>query len=145
MKGDDRTLFTERRVDASPERIWQAFAEPGQLSRWWGPAGFANEFEQFDFREGGDWRFWMIGPDGQRYWNESRFVTLQSPHHLELAHVVAPLFTLTVTLAAESGGTRLAWRQRFETAALRRALEAICIPANEQNLDRLEAVLADGA
>jgi hypothetical protein len=26
---------------------------------------------------------------------------------------------------------------------LRRALEAICLPANEQNLDRLEAVLAD--
>ena len=145
MQIDDRTLFTDRRLAAPPGRVWQAFADPAQLARWWGPEGFTNEFEHFDFRPGGDWRFWMVGPDGQRYWNENRFVTLEAPQRLELAHVVAPHFTMTVTLAPEAGGTRLAWWQRFETAELRRALEAICIPANEQNLDRLDAVLTDAA
>lgn len=52
---------------------------------------------------------------------------------------------LTVTLEAEGGGTRVGWSQCFETAELRQALQAICIPANEQNLDRLARVLAAGA
>jgi hypothetical protein len=75
----------------------------------------------------------------------SRILPAWPARPFELAHVVAPHFTLTVTLAPEDGGTRLAWRQRFGTADLRRALEAICTPANEQNLDRLVAVLADAA
>ena len=145
MPADDRTLFTHRRLAAPPGRVWQAFADPLQLARWWGPQGFTNEFEHFDFRPGGDWRFWMVGPDGARYWNENRFVVLQPAQRIELSHVVAPHFSLTVTLAPETGGTQLAWWQRFETAELKRALEAICTPANEQNLDRLEAVLADAA
>jgi uncharacterized protein YndB with AHSA1/START domain len=142
---DDRTLFTERRLPEPPDRVWRAFADPAQLARWWGPDGFTSEFEHFDFRLGGDWHFWMVGPDGKRYWNENRSVTVEAPRRLELAHVVAPHFTLTVNLAPEAGGTRLAWWQRFETAEVRRALEAICIPANEQNLDRLHAVLAHAA
>ena len=117
---DDRTLFTERRMAALPQRVWQAFADPAQLTRWWGPDGFTNAFEHFDFRPGGGWRFWMIGPDGQRYWNENRFDTLEEPHRIELAHVVDPHFTLTVTLEPVADGTRLAWWQRFETTELRR-------------------------
>jgi len=145
LPADDRSLCTGRHLAAPPGRVWQAFADAGQLARWWGPAGFTNEFAHFDFVPGGAWHFWMVGPDGQRYWNENRFVTLQAPQGLELAHVVAPHFTLTVTLVPEAGGTRLAWRQRFETAELRCALEAVCGPANEQNLDRLAAVLAESA
>ncbi len=145
MELDDRTLFTQRRLAAPPERVWQAFADAAQLARWWGPDGFSNAFEHFDFRPGGHWQFWIVAPDGQRYWNENRFVTLDAPQHLELDHIVAPHFTLTVTLRPDSGGTQLAWWQRFETAELRQVLEAICIPANEQNLDRLDAVLADAS
>ena len=143
MQSDDRTLFTHRRLAAPPERVWQAIADPAQLARWWGPDGFANEFELFDFHPGGEGHFWMVGPDRKRYWNECGFVTLEAPQRLELAHVVAPHFTLIVTLAPEAGVTRLGWWQRFETAELRRALEEACIRANEQNLDRLNAVLAD--
>lgn len=142
---DDRTLHTSRRLDASPERVWQALADPAQLARWWGPDGFTNEFGRFDFRAGGHWDFWMVGPDGRRYWNENRFVTLDAPRHFEVAHVLAPVFTLTIRLAPEAGGTRLDWAQCFETAELARGVAAVCGPANEQNLDRLEAVLASTA
>jgi uncharacterized protein YndB with AHSA1/START domain len=145
LQPDDQTLSTRRHLAAPPERVWQAFADPLQLARWWGPDGFSNVFERFDFQTGGAWHFWMVGPDGQRHWNENRFDMLQPPHRMELAHVVAPRFTLTVTLTHEAGGTQLAWAQRFETAELCRALEAICLPANEQNLDRLGAVLAGAA
>jgi uncharacterized protein YndB with AHSA1/START domain len=133
------TLATQRLIAALPERVWQAFADPAQLARWWGPAGFRNEFEVCDFREGGDWRFTMVGPDGARHANQSRFLTLEPARRLVVA-VNAPHFTLTVTLAAEGAGTRLHWAQRFASAALCAQLAGVCGPANEQNLDRLAAV-----
>lgn len=139
---DDRTLATSRLLPAPPERVWQALADPAQLARWWGPDGFSNEFETFDFRAGGDWRHTMVGPDGRRYANESRFAELAAPHRLVIDHVSPPRFALTVSLAAEAGGTRIGWSQCFESAEVCRAVEGVCIPANEQNLDRLAAVLA---
>lgn len=139
---DAQTLATSRCLAATPEQVWQAFADATQLALWWGPAGFANEFEVCEFREGGAWRFTMVGPDGQRYPNESRFAQLEPARRVVIDHVNAPHFSLTVSLQAEGAGTRLDWAQRFETPALAEALRAICEPANEQNLDRLAAVLS---
>jgi len=139
---DDQTLATERLLSAPPERVWLALADPAQLARWWGPAGFTNEVERCEFREGGDWHFTMVGPDGQRYWNECRFDQLLPGRRAVIRHVNAPPFALTVTLSAEPGGTRVGWAQRFDTPELARALAGVCVPANEQNLDRLAALLA---
>src|SRR5438552_18989420 len=32
------TMTIETEFDASPERVWQLWADPRQLERWWGPA-----------------------------------------------------------------------------------------------------------
>jgi uncharacterized protein YndB with AHSA1/START domain len=139
---DDRTLQTQRVLAAPPGRVWQAFADPAQLARWWGPDGFTNEFETFTFEPGGRWDLTMVGPTGARYWNESRFAELDAPHRLVIAHDSAPRFVLTVTLTAEAEGTRLTWSQCFDTAELCYVVAPICEPANEQNLDRLAGLLA---
>jgi uncharacterized protein YndB with AHSA1/START domain len=140
-----RTLATERVLDASPERVWRAFSDAGQLAQWWGPDGFTNEFDRFDFHAGGDWLFTMVGPDGQRYANQSRFTALTPMQRLVIDHVSPPRFTLTVTFALAGAGTHLTWSQCFETPELAEALAPICVPANEQNLDRLARVLAAAA
>ena len=31
------TMTIEAEFDASPERVWQLWADPRQLERWWGP------------------------------------------------------------------------------------------------------------
>jgi hypothetical protein len=41
-----------------------------------------------------------------------------------------------------AGGTQLDWCQDFEDEMLCQQLAPVCVPANEQNLDRLEAELA---
>ena len=53
----DRELVTSRVIAAPRSRVYAAFADPAQLARWWGPAGFTNSFETFDLRPGGSWRF----------------------------------------------------------------------------------------
>ena len=136
----DRVLVTSRVVDAPRERVFQAFSDPSRLAQWWGPKGFSNTFQDFDFRPGGTWRFVMHGPDGGNYPNESVFEVIE-PERVVLRHVSAPQFELTITFAEEAGGTRIGWRQLFNSAEERERIARFAVEANEQNLDRLEAVL----
>jgi hypothetical protein len=57
-------------------------------------------------------------------------------------HVSKPRYVLTITLAADEGGTAITWTQEFEDVAVAARIKHIVEPANEQNLDRLESVLA---
>ena len=141
----DRELVTTRVLSAPRERVFSAFSEAGQLAQWWGPEGFRNTFHEFDLRAGGAWRYTMHGPNGADYPNESVFVEVVKPERIVIEHVSGPRFRLTITLAAEAGRTRFTWRQRFPTAADCDRIKALAIPANEQNLDRLETRLAQMA
>lgn len=143
MSRDPAACFqTSRLLNASPQTVYEAFAQPQQLAAWWGPRGFSNEFSAFDFREGGAWSFVMVGPDGKRYANDNRFERLVPGECVVIRHDCAPHFTLTVTLTSAPGGTQLHWSQAFDDPAVATAVKAIVVPANEQNLDRLAAVLS---
>jgi uncharacterized protein YndB with AHSA1/START domain len=142
MEGDlagDRTLATARLIAASPDQVFAAFVSPDRLARWWGPKGFRNTFQVFEPRPGGSWRFVMHGPNGADYPNDSVFEALVPGEQVVIRHISRPWFTLTVSLAAEGAGTRLTWRQEFDSAATCEAVRRIAGPGNEENLDRLEA------
>ena len=136
------TFRSRRRFPFPAPRVFDAFARPELLARWWGPNGFTNTFEVFEFRPGGRWQFTMHGPDGSNHPNESLFVQLDAPRRLVIQHVSPPRFVLTVDLHAHEEDTELGWTQVFEDAALAARIAHIVEPANEQNLDRLQAVLA---
>lgn len=84
----------------------------------------------------------MHGPNGHDYPNESVFREIEPNGKIVIEHVVQPWFTLTVVLTARGDKTLLTWDQEFENAEMATRLRSICEPANEQNLDRLEALLA---
>lgn len=131
------TFQTSRYVACTPRALFAAIRDPERLARWWGPEGFSNQFEVFDFRSGGRWVFDMIGPDGTRYANESVFFSIEENRQVVIDHTCAPLFRLTITLTPEGEGTRVHWLQVFEDAAFAQAMKHVVEPANEQNLDRL--------
>jgi len=138
----DAALRTGRLLSASPRQVFAAFEQADQLDRWWGPSGFTNSFERFEFRPGGRWVFVMHGPDGADYPNECVFRVVEPDTRIVIEHVVAPWFTLTVTLTARGEQTLLGWVQAFESPEAASTLRPVCEPANEQNLDRLQALLA---
>ena len=137
----DRELVTSRVIAAPRRRVWQAFVDPALLARWWGPAGFSNTFHAFELRPGGIWRFVMHGPDGVDYPNECVFGEVLPAERLVFEHVSAPRFEMTITFTDHDEGTALGWRQRFDDAETCRRITSIAVPANEQNLDRLAALL----
>ena len=141
---DEGTFQSQRVLSHPPREVYDAFAQPDLLARWWGPAGFTNTFEIFEFKPGGRWKFVMHGPNGTHHPNESVFLELEAPSRLVIHHVSAPRFVLTVTLAPHEAGTTLTWTGVFEDPAVAARIRHIVEPANEQNLDRLQAILAEG-
>lgn len=142
---DERIFHTERTLPFSPQLIYSAFASADLLAAWWGPEGFTNEFEVFEFNVGGLWQFVMVGPDGARYQNQNIFTDLEPASRVVIRHDCEPFFTLTVQLTEVAGGTHLSWNQVLDSVEMARAVRERVGPANEQNLDRLTLVLASSA
>lgn len=137
----DAAVSTERTLAASPRSVFTAFERPELLAQWWGPDGFQNTFERFEFTPDGRWDFVMHGPNGADYPNKAVFREIEADAKIVIDHVSPPRYTLTVTLTAHGDRTRLAWVQEFESPETAAKLRRICVPANEQNLDRLQALL----
>ena len=140
----DREIFTTRVMKASQALIFRAFADQQRLKNWWGPNGFTNTIEQFDFLPGGTWKLIMHGPDGTDYHNESRFDEIVEPARIVFTHL-RPMhrFRMTMTMEPVGKDTRFSFRMLFDDAAECQRVKAFVGPANEQNFDRLEAELAN--
>ena len=136
------TFRTTRDLSAPPEKVFAAIQDPTRLARWWGPNGFTNTFDVFEFKPDGQWVFAMIGPDGRVYRNESVFGVIERDRRVVIHHVSAPKFVLTISLESTAAGTRVSWEQVFEDPAVAKAVRPIVEPSNEQNLDRLAAVVS---
>ena len=141
----DRTLSTSRNLPYTPKQIYGAFASADLLASWWGPEGFSNTFEIFEFTEGGRWKFIMHGPDGNSYPNQSYFEELVPDSKIVIHHDCPPNFRLTVQLTPVSAGSLLSWEQVFDDAETARAVKLRVGPANEQNIDRLTRVLSEAS
>lgn len=133
-------IISTRVFDASRDRLFAAFSDPKQLAQWWGPKGFTNTFDLFDFHPGGDWKFTMHGPDGKDYANHTRFIEIVPAERIVYEHV-APHFRMTITLSDAGAGTHMIWCMSFESAEICNRFKPICVPANEENFDRLAAHL----
>jgi len=138
----EREIINARVFAASRDAVFTAFADPRQLARWWGPRDFTNTIHEFDLRPGGYWRLAMRGPDGSVFENESQFLEVTPPARVVLRHLEpVHAFEMTMTFAEQDGRTTLTWIMRFDSAEECARVRDFVTLANEQNFDRLEAVL----
>jgi uncharacterized protein YndB with AHSA1/START domain len=66
-----RTMTLAAEFDATAERVWQLWADPRQLERWWGPPTYPATVTSHDLRAGGRVEYHMTGPEGDQprgYW-----------------------------------------------------------------------------
>ena len=53
------------------ERLWDAYADPRQIEKFWGPETWPATFTRHDMAPGGRSHYYMTGPEGERsagYW-----------------------------------------------------------------------------
>jgi uncharacterized protein YndB with AHSA1/START domain len=143
------TLTVVAEFDAGIERVWQLWADPRQLERWWGPPGHPATFHEHDLVRGGRAAF-SIG-DASRGWWE--FTAVDPPRSLELIDgwadgdgtpiPGAPTTRIRAQLAELDGRTRMEIRSVFSS---REHLEQIvsmgAVEAFEQAIGQIDALLA---
>ena len=76
----ERTMVIERVIRAPLSRVWGVWLNAETLPHWWGPDGFSCRTKRIDLRQGGEWVFDMVAPDGTVFPNHHRYhdVTPQS-------------------------------------------------------------------
>ena len=60
------TMTLTAEFDASPRRVWELWADPRQLERWWGPPTYPATFTAHDLAPGSHVEYYMTGPSGDQ-------------------------------------------------------------------------------
>ena len=71
------------------ERLWNAFTEPAQLERFWGPPGWPARFTHHDFTVGGTANYHMTSPRGERSGGRWEFLAIDPPRSFEVVDAFA--------------------------------------------------------
>lgn len=119
----DRQIVLTRLIAAPPAKVWQCWTDPDILPRWFGPEGYSCVTKTIDLRQGGQWSFDMIGPDGKVWINRHRYTLYDPPKRLEFLmddgdDADEPM-RVVVVLEPEAGGTRITQTMTFPTAEMR--------------------------
>jgi uncharacterized protein YndB with AHSA1/START domain len=76
------TMTITAEFDADAERVWQLWADPRQLERWWGPPTYPATFTAHDLAPGSRVEYHMTGPEGDQprgFWD---VLEADPPHRL---------------------------------------------------------------
>jgi uncharacterized protein YndB with AHSA1/START domain len=73
------TMTLTAEFAAPVERVWEAFTDPRQLGRFWGPPGWPATFTAFDLAVGGRADYHMTGPKGERVRGLWEFLEVDEP------------------------------------------------------------------
>ena len=78
------TMVVTAEFSAPAERVWQLWADPRQLERWWGPPTYPATVVDHDLVPGGTVTYFMTGPEGDKHQGWWRILAVDAPHSLEL-------------------------------------------------------------
>jgi uncharacterized protein YndB with AHSA1/START domain len=122
---DALSLVLIAEFDAPIERVWQLWADPRQLERWWGPPTYPATVEKHDLAVGGEVSYFLTGPRGERSGGWWRVTSVDPPRSLEFTdgwanrdgtpNAQAPTTAVQVRLTERRGGTRMELRFVFES------------------------------
>ena len=77
------TMTITADFDESVERVWQVWADPRLLERWWGPPMYPATFTDHDLSPGGRISYYMTSPEGEQYHGWWLVRSVHAPHGLE--------------------------------------------------------------
>jgi uncharacterized protein YndB with AHSA1/START domain len=147
------TLTVVAELAAPPARVWQVWADPRQLERWWGPPTWPATVEEHDFAPGGRSTYFMTGPDGEKARGWWRFTALDEPRSLEFEdgfsdeagepNPAMPVIQGRVDFEEIAQGTRMTITSSFASAEQMEQLVRMGISEGmAQAMSQLDEILA---
>lgn len=136
------------------QRLWEAWVDPRQLERFWGPETWPATFTRHDVAVGGRSAYRMTGPDGDTAHGWWRFVAVEPGRMFEVEDGFAhpdgrpndamPTMRMRFTFEPTPGGSRFTGVTRFPSLeAMERLVEMGMVEGMQSALGQMDAVLAD--
>ncbi|GAB2633916.1 SRPBCC family protein [Kribbella swartbergensis] len=150
---DALTLTVIADFDASAKRVWELWADPRLLERWWGPPTHPATVIDHDLTAGGEVTYFMTSPEGEKYHGWWRLTSVNPPTSLEFVDGFAdsdgkpaenlPVNTVRVQLSAHDGGTRMELKSVFDSREQMDQLIGMGMAEGlEQSVSQIDALLA---
>jgi len=145
------TLIAEFPVPS--DAVWELWADPRQLERWWGPPTYPATMEQHDFATGGTVTYYMTGPDGEKFRGLWNLTAVTPKTGLDLVDRFAgadgavdesmPVTTMRMRLYNTGDGTRMELNASFETREqMQQLIEMGMDEGLTQSVGQIDALLA---
>lgn len=151
---DSLTLTMVADFDAPAERVWELWADPRKLERWWGPPSHPATVEEHDLSPGGDVTYFMTSPEGEKHRGWWKVTSVDPPKSLEFTDGFAdengkpvsdmPTTAVRMQLTEHDGGTRMELRSVFDS---RKQMEELinmgAVEGMQQSIGQMDALLAN--
>jgi uncharacterized protein YndB with AHSA1/START domain len=136
------------------ERLWQAYADPRQLEKFWGPETWSATFMRHDMTPGGRSAYYMTGPDGSLAHGWWRFTAVEEHRGFAVEDGFAhkdgrpndalPTMRMEFTFEPTPTGSRMVTVTRFQSVEAMEQLVAMgMVEGMRSALGQLDTVLAD--
>jgi uncharacterized protein YndB with AHSA1/START domain len=150
---DRLTLVLVADFDAPIERVWELWADPRQLERWWGPPTHPATVERHELAAGGQVTYVMTGPAGEQSRGWWRITSVDPPRSLEFTDGWAtrngtpnpdtPTTAVWMRLTERDRGTRMELRFGFASPEHMEQLERRgAFEVFPQSVRQMDALLA---
>ena len=120
---EELTLTLTADFDGSVAQVWQLWADPRLLERWWGPPTYPATFERHELVPGGEVAYFMTGPEGDRHHGYWKVLAVDAPNGLDFKDGFADADgnpatemgenTVQMRLTTEGDRTRMVLRSSF--------------------------------
>jgi uncharacterized protein YndB with AHSA1/START domain len=150
---DNLSLTLIADFNAPIDRVWQLWADPRQLERWWGPPSHPATVDKHDLAAGGEVTYGMTGPAGETSHGWWRVTSVDPPASLEFTDGFAnkdgtpntdtPTTAVQVRLTEHDNGTRMQLRFTFESSEHMQRLERRgAFDVYPQSVGQMDALLS---
>lgn len=65
---EKNTITVKREFAAGRQLVWDCHTKSELLDRWFAPKPFTARTKSMSFKEGGQWIYAMVDPEGQEFW-----------------------------------------------------------------------------
>ncbi len=151
---DALTMTVTADFAASRQRLWEAYTDPRQIEKFWGPEEWPATFTRHDVFVGGRSAYVMTGPDGLRSAGFWEFLAVDDGTYFEVRdgfsgddgeeNVDMPSMRMTFTFEDTDGGSRLVTTTHFGSLEqLEQLLEMGMEEGLQSAMGQIDDVLAD--
>ncbi len=135
-------------------RLWDAYADPRQIERFWGPPEWPATFLRHDMAVGGRSSYVMTGPDGEQSGGYWEFRAVDTPHSFEVRDGFAnpdgspnadmPSMRMVYTFEETADGSRVTTTTYFDSLAqLEQLVEMGMQEGLRAAMSQIDQVVAD--